>query len=108
MISSLKGLSAAKNEAQNEWHKKVGEKDSEKFTVAGKMEREKFVRGCSTPSPSTPATPVKAPIAIDKFVENTATKRTPKMTKFRGSSAQKSVTSVELACALLSINFRVL
>ena len=91
------------NDAQNEWHKKVGEKDSEKFTVAGRMEREKFVRGGSTPTPSTPATPVKAPIAIDKFVENTATKRTPKMTKFRGSSAQKSVTSVELASPLVRV-----
>ena len=92
------------NEAQNEWHKKVGEKDSEKFTVAGRMEREKFVRGGSTPTPSAPATPVKAPIATDKFVENTATKRTPKMTKFRGSSAQQSVTSVESASPLVRVS----
>ena len=87
------------NEAQNEWQKKVGEKDSEKFTVAGKMEREKFIKGPSTPSPSTPVKNVKP--STDKFVENTGAKRTPKMTKFRGSSAQKTVSSAESASPLV-------
>jgi len=32
------------NSAQNEWQKKVGDKDTEKFTVAGKMEREKLIK----------------------------------------------------------------
>ena len=71
------------NAAQNEWQKKVGEKDTEKFTVAGKMEREKFVRSTSTPTPSTPATPVKP--VHEKFVENPGQKMTPKMNKFKGS-----------------------
>ena len=87
------------NEAQNEWHKKVGEKDSEKFTVAGKMEREKFIRGPSTPSPSTPVKHAKP--STDKFVENTGTKNTPKMTKFRGSGGHKTVTSAESASPLV-------
>ena len=79
------------NAAQNEWHKKVGEKDSEKFTVAGKMEREKFIRSPNTPSTSTPATPVRP--SVEKFVENTGIRMTPKMTKFKGSSAHKSKIS---------------
>ena len=87
------------NEAQNEWQKKVGEKDSEKFTVAGKMEREKFIRGPSAPTYSTPVKLVKP--SADKFVENTGLKRTPKMTKFRGSGALKSVASAESASPLV-------
>ena len=87
------------NEAQNEWQKKVGEKDSEKFTVAGKMEREKFIRGASATTPSTPVKLVKP--SADKFVENTGLKRTPKMTKFRGSGALQSVASAESASPLV-------
>ena len=52
----------------------MGEKDTEKFTVAGKMEREHKLRpgleekpARSSPSPSTVSTPVR-PVA-EKFVE---------------------------------------
>ena len=82
------------NAAQNEWQKKVGEKDSEKFTVAGKMEREKKVSSVapverqakvSTSAVSTPVRPV-----VEKFVENTGQKMTPTMTRFKGSGSVES------------------
>ena len=78
------------NAAQNEWQKKVGEKDTEKFTVAGKMERENKLKpfveektSRNSPSPSTVSTPAR-PVA-EKFVENTGLKLTPRMTRFKGS-----------------------
>ena len=75
------------NQAQNEWQKKVGEKDTEKFTVAGKMERDKFMKTPTTAStPSTPATSSRP--VVEKFVENTGKRMTPRMTVFRGSGVK--------------------
>lgn len=79
------------NAAQTEWQKKVGEKDTEKFTVAGKMEREHKLRPAleekparNSPSPSTVSTPVR-PVA-EKFVEKSGGLRlTPRMNRFKGS-----------------------
>lgn len=90
------------NEAQNDWQRKVGEKDSEKFTVAGKMERDTFIRGPGTPALSTPATPGQA--SGDKFVENAGIKVTPKMRKFRGSGAQKKLISEESASLMVRVS----
>ena len=79
------------NAAQTEWQKKVGDKDTERFTVAGKMEREQKLRPTleekptpSTPSPSTVSTPVRP--AVEKFVEKSGGLRlTPRMGRFKGS-----------------------
>lgn len=76
------------NAAQNEWQKKVGEKDTEKFTVAGKMERDKFVKA-NTPTVPTPTASSSTPrTVVEKFVENTGKRMTPKMTIFRGSGVK--------------------
>jgi len=81
------------NAAQTEWQKKVGEKDTEKFTVAGKMEREKKISTFAEEkptkiTPSAVSTPVK-PI-VEKFVENTGQKMTPTMNRFKGSGSVES------------------
>ena len=77
------------NAAQNEWQKKVGEKDTEKFTVAGKMEREKKLRPTEKPSSTEVSTPVR-PVLAEKFVENTGQRMTPTMNRFRGSGSVES------------------
>jgi len=89
------------NSAQNEWQKKVGEKDSEKFTVAGKMEREKIIKNkvnsdvkkeqkLTTVSEKVIPTPV---IKVhEKYEESSCTKRTPKMVKFKGTSGASDST----------------
>ena len=83
------------SEAQNEWQRKVGEKDTEKFTVAGKMERDKIVRSSVVKTP-TSSTPVKTPTVVEKFVENTSQKQTPKMMKFQGSEFGKTNRSLSV------------
>jgi len=83
------------NSAQNEWQKKVGDKDTEKFTVAGKMEREKLIKNVvnndakketklPTVSEKTVSTPVNK--VHEKYQEREGIKRTPKMVKFRGTT----------------------
>merc|ERR1719495_2942801 len=56
------------NQAQNQWQRKVEDKDTKKFTVEGKMEREKCIKsimsnGSSSapPTTSTPTLPSTTP-----------------------------------------------
>jgi len=83
------------NSAQNEWQKKVGDKDTEKFTVAGKMEREKIIKNIvnsdvkkeqklPTVIEKVPSTPVSK--VHERYEESSGIKRTPKMVKFKGTS----------------------
>ena len=77
--------------AQTQWQKKVGEKDTEKFTVAGKMERDKLVKSVMTP-PTAPSTPeVRKPSlpSLPRLREEgeTAARRSPAMAVFRGRGA---------------------
>ena len=81
------------NNAQTDWQKKVGEKDTDKFTVAGKMEREKMKKsfmGGDQPADAEklPSTPTSAR-PLEKFIERSETKRTPKMQKFKGSETSR-------------------
>merc|ERR1712098_376534 len=83
------------NAAQNEWQRKVGDKDTDKFTVAGKMERDKIVRSSIVNTPASSSS-VKTPTVVEKFVENTGQKQTPKMMKFQGSEHGKTNRSISV------------
>ena len=73
--------------AQTQWQKKVGDKDTEKFTVAGKMERDKLLKpaNASNPEPRKPSV-LSTPLARLKE-EGEVVKRSPRMAAFQGKSA---------------------
>ena len=73
--------------AQTQWQKKVGEKDTERFTVAGKMEREKLVKTTGLAPSST--SEVRKPSScspLPRLLEEgeVVCRRTPRMEVFRG------------------------
>jgi len=98
LVDRLSKLSSA----QNEWQKKVGEKDTEKFTVAGKMEREKIIKNIVNSDPKReqklptlteklPTTPVSK--MQERQPDSPVLKRTPKMVKFKGTSLSSDTSS---------------
>merc|ERR1712098_983931 len=86
------------NATWDEWQRKVGDKDTDKFTVAGKMERDKIVRSSivNTPASSSSVKTPTTPTVVEKFVENTGQKQTPKMMKFQGSEHGKTNRSISV------------
>ena len=71
--------------AQTQWQKKVGDKDTEKFTVAGKMERDKLLKPASTPTVESKKSGVCTPLARLKE-EGESVRRSPRMTPFQGKA----------------------
>ena len=79
--------------AQTEWQKKVGEKDTDKFTVAGKMERENKVKsvlnGDQTPSRRERSVTPKRGEGSKAVAEPVARKtpKTPRMAVFKAKAS---------------------
>jgi len=72
--------------AQTQWQKKVGDKDTEKFTVAGKMERDKLLKPANVANTETRKPSVlSTPLARLKE-EGEVVKRSPRMAAFQGKA----------------------
>ena len=71
--------------AQTQWQKKVGDKDTEKFTVAGKMERDKLLKPANAANPEPRKSSVlSTPLAKLKEESGEIVKRSPRMAAFHG------------------------
>ena len=65
--------------AQTQWQKKVGDKDTEKFTVAGKMERDKLLKPANAATPECRKSSVlSTPLAKLKEESGEIVKRSPR------------------------------